>query len=117
MLWLLVAVAIALGTESPLEVAEQISAAKEEGKLVSWKLDTSMGLFLAAIVNIEIAALLLGTMRWWCARNWGDTPREGAQQTQAGEKSQSRIFWVALLVIVVLAGAVRWNLAAQSLVG
>ncbi|MGK0187698.1 MAG: hypothetical protein ACI9R3_003487 [Verrucomicrobiales bacterium] len=108
-LWLAIAVTIFHNAEPPSSVADEIARQLAAGNAPHWKLDTVVGIYWGAAANCTIAGLLIITMRWWCRQS------SAAETDPRSSVKSGRFFLLALILIVITAGAVRWKLANGSL--
>lgn len=114
LLWLGSALAILSGAEPPGSVAGAIARQLEEGKVPGWKLDTVTGIYWGAVANVMIALALLVSMRWWAA-GAADNGESATGAPAPARASSGAAFHAALIALVLLGGALRWNLAHGSL--
>ena len=111
LLWLVVAISILVSVDTPASVADEIASQLVAGEIPDWKLETVTGLFWGAVANVVIVTISLVTMRWWCRL---DTSPRTRERSQVGGMSL-RVFVSSLMLLVLLAGALRWKLANGSL--
>ncbi len=101
--------------EKPWDLREDIAARLAQEKDPTLEQNIAVGLYWAAAINAGMCLLLLASSRWWGRDlDWKDSgERLAASPTtiQVGP----RLFWIGLTGAVVLAGALRWNLAHRSL--
>lgn len=80
-----------------LHILEGDAKVKSQDRVIAY---AHWGLYWGCMVNAVLCTALAATARWWAA---------AVRPGQAVEVSRvSRIGWVALFAILVLAGAVRW---------
>ena len=99
-----------LAGDKPWTDREEIAALQQQGKKLPLKHHIAAGLFYASLINLGLGAIVLLLRRWW-ARRLRELP---APPTQTGRLP----IWVFLLgvsIAVLLAGALRTNLAKGSL--
>lgn len=96
--------------DNPSDAAEETAKRLAQGKRHRPEADFITGLWWAAVLNFGLALGLMAGAKWW-ARPLSEIP-EGSGFALP---RKLRWFGIALLAIVVLAGAMRWNLAHRSL--
>lgn len=114
LLWVAGALTILIRAELPSSVEEKMAAALAAGEIPNWKWDTVIGIYWGAVAHVAIVAAALLTMRWWCRRVPVFQADEMASLGNTLGPSR-RTFIAILIVIVLVAGALRWRLANGSL--
>lgn len=99
--------AILLFGDSPGDVAAAVAKRESQGQNPRWNHDRITGHFYAAWIGVVLSVGLLSTMRWWA--------RPIAQTFHNCHHATPRWFYAGVLGAVLLAGAMRWNLANGSL--
>ncbi len=107
-------------SENPWDSAKEM-AKVEAGKQVKLEFQVSLGLYLAAAVNLVICTGLL--VAWWFFDCRLPDPDQGISGTEiygggeVGGKSGmgARAFYLSLALIVLIGGGLRWHLASHSL--
>ena len=107
-------------SENPWNSPDEM-AQIEAGKSVKLEFQVSLGLYLAAAVNLVICTGLL--VAWWFFDCQLPEPDQGISGNEIygavgdSEKSgmSARVFYLGLMLIVFIGGGLRWHLASSSL--
>lgn len=107
------AVAAALGvfllvSDTPDEIGEAIAAREAAGKHAQPEQTMALALWWGALANVPLALLMAAGAKLWARAL--PAPKGGANWREG-----TRAAWLAIGVIAVLAGGLRWNLAGRSL--